>query len=148
MLTKAGSLSSLSLMAATSPAIGEKSSDTAFTASKVVEQAAGRVKVAHVPKTIDNDLPLPGGIPTFGYMTARSLGVTIVKSLNEDARTTGRWYFVVAMGRKAGQLAEPRREGRRCHQGAGTPYGARGHHRECPARPRTAPARTAAFRNS
>lgn len=79
--------------------------DTAFTASKVAEKAQGRVRVAHVPKTIDNDLPLPGGIPTFGYMTARSLGVKVVRALSEDARTTGRWCFVVAMGRTAGHLA-------------------------------------------
>ncbi len=79
--------------------------DTAFTASKVAEKAAGRVRVAHVPKTIDNDLPLPGGVPTFGYMTARSLGVKLVRALSEDARTTGRWCFGVAMGRTAGHLA-------------------------------------------
>ena len=42
---------------------------------------------------------------TFGYQTARHVGVDLVKNLMVDARTTGRWYFVVAMGRKAGHLA-------------------------------------------
>lgn len=79
--------------------------DTAYSASQVSKFGAGRLKAAHVPKTIDNDLPIPDMIPTFGYMTARHLGVTIVNSLSEDARTTGRWYFVVAMGRTAGHLA-------------------------------------------
>ncbi len=79
--------------------------DTAFAASKVAEAAKGRIRVAHVPKTIDNDLPLPGNIPTFGFQTARHVGVSIVHNLMEDSRTTNRWYFVVAMGRKAGHLA-------------------------------------------
>src|SRR5215210_1736961 len=38
--------------------------DTAFSASKVAEAGGGSIRVAHVPKTIDNDLPLPGGMPT------------------------------------------------------------------------------------
>lgn len=79
--------------------------DTAFSALKVSEMAAGRIKVVHVPKTIDNDLDLPHGIPTFGFQTARHIGVEIVKSLMVDAQTTSRWYFIVTMGRKAGHLA-------------------------------------------
>ena len=67
--------------------------------------AAGRIRVVHVPKTIDNDLDLPHGIPTFGFQTARHIGVEIVKSLMVDAQTTSRWYFIVTMGRKAGHLA-------------------------------------------
>jgi 6-phosphofructokinase 1 len=59
----------------------------------------------HVPKTIDNDLPLPPHVPTFGFQTARHVGVAIVRNLMEDARSTRRWYVVVAMGRKAGHLA-------------------------------------------
>jgi 6-phosphofructokinase 1 len=79
--------------------------DTAFSASEVVKAAGGTIRVAHVPKTIDNDLPLPGGMPTFGFETARHVGTELVRNLMEDSRTTNRWYFVVAMGRKAGHLA-------------------------------------------
>jgi 6-phosphofructokinase len=79
--------------------------DTAFSASEVVKAAGGNIRVAHVPKTIDNDLPLPGGMPTFGFETARHVGTELVRNLMEDSRTTNRWYFVVAMGRKAGHLA-------------------------------------------
>ncbi|MEZ8220446.1 6-phosphofructokinase 1 [Candidatus Fervidibacteria bacterium JGI MDM2 JNZ-1-D12] len=79
--------------------------DTAFSASEVVKAAGGAIRVAHVPKTIDNDLPLPGGMPTFGFETARHVGTELVRNLMEDSRTTNRWYFVVAMGRKAGHLA-------------------------------------------
>ncbi len=79
--------------------------DTAYSAMKLKEVANGRIKVVHVPKTIDNDIELPQGICTFGYQTARHLGVDIVKNLMVDAHTTSRWYFVVTMGRKAGHLA-------------------------------------------
>ncbi|MBZ0199462.1 MAG: 6-phosphofructokinase [Ignavibacteriaceae bacterium] len=79
--------------------------DTVYSALKVDELAAGRIKVVHVPKTIDNDLDLPHGIPTFGFQTARHIGVEVVKNLMVDAQTTSRWYFVVSMGRKAGHLA-------------------------------------------
>src|SRR5579871_1704606 len=79
--------------------------DTAYSAMRVAEHAGGRLQVAHVPKTIDNDLDLPHGIPTFGFQTARHVGVDLVKNLMVDARTTGRWYLIVAMGRKAGHLA-------------------------------------------
>jgi ATP-dependent phosphofructokinase / diphosphate-dependent phosphofructokinase len=79
--------------------------DTAFSASQVAGAAGGAIRVAHVPKTIDNDLPLPGGMPTFGFQTARHVGVSIVINLMTDAITTHRWYFVVAMGREAGHLA-------------------------------------------
>ncbi len=79
--------------------------DTAFSASKVAEAAGGSIKVAHVPKTIDNDLPLPRGISTFGFQTARHVGVELVNNLMTDAMTTKRWFFVLAMGRSAGHLA-------------------------------------------
>ncbi|MEK6643564.1 MAG: 6-phosphofructokinase [Planctomycetota bacterium] len=79
--------------------------DTALSARFVAERTGGRIRVVHVPKTIDNDLPLPAEIPTFGYNTARHLGSELIANLMEDARTTGRWYLVVAMGRHAGFLA-------------------------------------------
>ena len=79
--------------------------DTAFSASQVAKVAGGSIRVAHVPKTIDNDLPLPGGMPTFGFQTARHVGVELVINLMNDAITTHRWYFVVAMGRETGHLA-------------------------------------------
>ena len=79
--------------------------DTAFAAHEVAKAADGALRVAHVPKTIDNDLPLPGGMPTFGFETARHLGTELVLNLMEDSRTTNRWVIVVVMGRKAGHLA-------------------------------------------
>ena len=79
--------------------------DTAYAAMKVAERAGSALQVAHVPKTIDNDLSLPAHIDTFGFQTARHLGVSLVKNLMVDAQASGRWFFVIAMGRKAGHLA-------------------------------------------
>ena len=73
--------------------------DTAFAAYEVAKAANDAFRVAHVPKTIDNDLPLPGGMPTFGFETARHLGTELVLNLMEDSRTTNRWIIVVEIGR-------------------------------------------------
>ncbi len=79
--------------------------DTAYSAMRLEQRADGRIHVVHVPKTIDNDLDLPPGIDTFGFHTARHVGVELVKNLMVDAKTTSRWYFIITMGRKAGHLA-------------------------------------------
>src|SRR5262249_51298708 len=60
--------------------------DTAFSGSEVHRAMAGDIRVAHVPKTIDNDLPLPGSTPTFGFETSRHLAGQIRRSLAADAR--------------------------------------------------------------
>jgi 6-phosphofructokinase len=78
---------------------------TLFMANWIEREARGSISVVHTPKTIDNDIPLPGGFSTFGYQTARHVGVYIVNNIMEDARTMGRWYFITTMGRHAGHLA-------------------------------------------
>jgi len=78
---------------------------TVAAARAIAQGCKGPMRFAHAPKTIDNDLPLPGGASTFGFPTARDQGAMIVKNLMEDARTTQRWYIVVTMGRHAGFLA-------------------------------------------
>ena len=79
--------------------------DTALSAMRIAAHAPGAFQIVHVPKTIDNDLDLPNGIPTFGFQTVRHVGVGVVKDLQSDARTTSRWYFLGVIGRKAGHLA-------------------------------------------
>lgn len=79
--------------------------DTAYSSRRLAELMGQQIQVAHVPKTIDNDLPLSGEMPTFGFETARHVGSDIVRTLMDDAQTTTRWYYVVTMGRKAGHLA-------------------------------------------
>jgi 6-phosphofructokinase 1 len=79
--------------------------DTALSARFLSEAAGDWLRVVHVPKTIDNDLPLPQNQPTFGFSTARMIGAQLLKNLMTDSQTTGRWYLVNAMGRSAGWLA-------------------------------------------
>jgi len=82
--------------------------DTASTANRLSKYLAAQnvdVKNIHVPKTIDNDLPLPEGTPTFGYHSAKEEGVRLATTIYEDARTSGNWFVVSAMGREAGHLA-------------------------------------------
>lgn len=78
---------------------------TSNAAMSLAQAGQGRLRVAQIPKTIDNDLPLPGGMQSFGFETARHVGTELVLNLMEDSRTTNRWYFVVVMGRTAGHLA-------------------------------------------
>ena len=78
--------------------------DTAFASARIAAALAGQLTVAHVPKTIDNDLPLPDDVPTFGFATAVNLGKDLVRNLMQDAATTEKWFFVTVMGRHAGHL--------------------------------------------
>ena len=70
----------------------------------VERESHGAIKVVQVPKSIDNDLWLPLPVTLLGYETARHVGVVLVKRLMEDAKTTGRWYLGVTMGRPTGHL--------------------------------------------
>lgn len=82
--------------------------DTASTANRLTKYLSAcqlEVKNIHVPKTIDNDLPLPEGVPTFGFMSAREMGVNIGKVIKAEAATTQNWYILMSMGREAGHLA-------------------------------------------
>jgi ATP-dependent phosphofructokinase / diphosphate-dependent phosphofructokinase len=80
--------------------------DTSLSGRFIYEGSNHEIGVAHCPKTIDNDLPLPHGVTTFGFTTARYIGTNLTKNLMRDSQTTGRWYFVSAMGRSAGWLAQ------------------------------------------
>lgn len=82
--------------------------DTASTANRVTKYLLAHnisIQNIHVPKTIDNDLPLPNNQPTFGYQSAKSEGTRVATIVYEDARTSGTWFLVSAMGRSAGHLA-------------------------------------------
>src|SRR5262245_16932268 len=78
--------------------------DMLASAAAVERHSEGAIKVVQIPKSIDNDLPLPAPLTTLGYETARQVGVGIVNSLMEDAKTTGRWFIGVTMGRPTGHL--------------------------------------------
>jgi 6-phosphofructokinase 1 len=78
--------------------------DTTSSASRLAAAAPG-VGIAHVPKTIDNDVPLPTDVVTAGFTTACHIGKDLVRNLLADAATTERWFFVTVMGRQTGHLA-------------------------------------------
>ncbi|PKP31885.1 MAG: 6-phosphofructokinase [Bacteroidetes bacterium HGW-Bacteroidetes-17] len=84
---------------------GDDTASTANRISKYMAEHGVSIQNIHVPKTIDNDLPLPEGSPTFGYQSAKEEGVRIASTVYEDARTSGNWFLVSAMGREAGHLA-------------------------------------------
>ncbi len=84
---------------------GDDTASTANRIAKFLHEQNVDIQNIHVPKTIDNDLPLPEGIPTFGYESARESGVGIATAVYEDARTSGNWFVVCGMGRSAGHLA-------------------------------------------
>ncbi len=84
---------------------GDDTASTANRISKFLAKNNIKIQNIHVPKTIDNDLPLPEGTPTFGYQSAKQEGVKIATTIYEDARTSGNWFVVSAMGREAGHLA-------------------------------------------
>ncbi len=85
---------------------GDDTATSAANVAEAIDKAGGKhLRVAHVPKTIDNDLPLPGEAPTFGFETAKQVGAQLCKNLLVDAITTQRWYLVTAMGRSAGHLS-------------------------------------------
>ena len=80
--------------------------DTASSAVSVAQGMDGHeISVISCPKTIDNDLPLPADQSTFGFHTARSLGMEIIRNLMVDSKSAPRWFLVEAMGRSAGHLA-------------------------------------------
>lgn len=83
--------------------------DTLTTAAKfklfqeTLDPAKPRIRVVHLPKTIDNDLQEIDF--TFGYFTAVEMLATQVKNLLADARSTSAYFLAQVMGRKAGWLA-------------------------------------------
>jgi len=84
---------------------GDDTASTANRISKYLKEHEVSIQNIHVPKTIDNDLPLPEDTPTFGYQSAKQEGVRIAQTIYEDARTSGNWFIISAMGREAGHLA-------------------------------------------
>ena len=84
---------------------GDDTASTANRLTKYLNDNDIKIQNIHVPKTIDNDLPLPNNVPTFGYHSAKNEGVRIASTVYEDARTSGNWFVVCSMGREAGHLA-------------------------------------------
>ncbi|MBI2893898.1 MAG: 6-phosphofructokinase [Deltaproteobacteria bacterium] len=70
---------------------------------KRLPEGERRVRIVHVPKTIDNDYR---GIDfTFGFFTAVDVMAKELLNLRADAMATNGYFIVETMGRKAGWLA-------------------------------------------
>ncbi len=78
---------------------------TMFLAHVLDKHFGGKVRIAHLPKTIDNNIALPDYISTFGFETARDVGAKVMNHIMEEARTTCRWFLIITMGRRTGHLA-------------------------------------------
>jgi 6-phosphofructokinase 1 len=82
--------------------------DTASTANRLSNFLASqnvKIQNIHVPKTIDNDLPLPPEQYTFGFISAMEESCHIANTISEDARSLTNWFLISIMGREAGHLA-------------------------------------------
>ncbi|MEL6193979.1 MAG: 6-phosphofructokinase, partial [Bacteroidota bacterium] len=84
---------------------GDDTASTANRLTKYLTKNNVKIQNLHIPKTIDNDLPLPGRTPTFGFNSAKDQGVKLGNIVYEDARTSGNWFVISSMGRSAGHLA-------------------------------------------
>jgi ATP-dependent phosphofructokinase / diphosphate-dependent phosphofructokinase len=70
---------------------------------KRLPEKARRVRIVHLPKTIDNDYR---GIDfTFGFFTAVDVMAKELQNLRADAIATSSYFIVETMGRKAGWLS-------------------------------------------
>ena len=79
-----------------------KTANLLYEFQKHLPADARRVKVVHLPKTIDNDYR---GIDfTFGFFTAVDFMAKELLNLRADSRATSAWFIVETMGRKAGWL--------------------------------------------
>ena len=84
---------------------GDDTASSANRIAKFLQEKSYHIANIHVPKTIDNDIPLPYDTPTFGYHSALAESARLGTTVIEDARTSGNWFIVSAMGRTAGHLA-------------------------------------------
>ena len=85
--------------------------DTASTANRIAKFLAAKqypIANIHVPKTIDNDLPLPNNAPTFGFNSAKT---TPLPSASTPRRTKARTWPAPCMRMPApaatGSLSAP-----------------------------------------
>ena len=86
---------------------GGDSADTCYKVSQLSETMGYPVQAIHIPKTVDNDLPITDNCPGFGsvakYIAVSALEASFdVKSM---AKTSTRVFILEVMGRHAGWIA-------------------------------------------
>jgi 6-phosphofructokinase len=86
---------------------GGDSADTCFKVSQLSETMGYPVQAIHVPKTVDNDLPITDNCPGFGSV-AKYVAVSTLEAsydVRSMAKTSTRVFVVEVMGRHAGWIA-------------------------------------------
>jgi len=86
---------------------GGDSADTCLKVSQLADQLGYPVQAIHVPKTVDNDLPLTDCCPGFGSV-AKYVAVSIREAgydVASMAKTSTKVFIMEVMGRHAGWIA-------------------------------------------
>ena len=86
---------------------GGDSADTCFKVSQLSEQMGYPIQAIHVPKTVDNDLPITDCCPGFGSV-AKYIAVSTLEAsydVRSMAKTSTKVFVIEVMGRHAGWIA-------------------------------------------
>ncbi len=86
---------------------GGDSADTCYKVSQLSEKMGYPVQAIHVPKTVDNDLPVTDNCPGFGSV-AKYIAVSTREAsydVRSMAKTSTKLFVIEVMGRHAGWIA-------------------------------------------
>jgi len=86
---------------------GGDSADTCFKVSQLSENMGYPVQAIHIPKTVDNDLPITDNCPGFGSV-AKYIAVSALEAsfdVRSMAKTSTKVFVLEVMGRHAGWIA-------------------------------------------
>jgi 6-phosphofructokinase 1 len=86
---------------------GGDSADTCFKISQLSEAMGYPIQAIHVPKTVDNDLPITDCCPGFGSV-AKYIAVSTLEAsfdVRSMAKTSTKVFVIEVMGRHAGWIA-------------------------------------------
>ncbi len=86
---------------------GGDSADTCYKVSQLSEKMGYPVQAIHIPKTVDNDLPITDNSPGFGSV-AKYIAVSALEAsfdVNSMAKTSTKVFVLEVMGRNAGWIA-------------------------------------------
>jgi 6-phosphofructokinase len=86
---------------------GGDSADTCYKVSQLSEAMGYPIQAIHIPKTVDNDLPITDNCPGFGSV-AKYIAVSALEAsfdVNSMAKTSTKVFILEVMGRHAGWIA-------------------------------------------
>jgi 6-phosphofructokinase 1 len=86
---------------------GGDSADTCYKVSQLSESLGYPIQAVHVPKTVDNDLPITDNCPGFGSVAKYIATSTLEASFDvrSMAKTSTKLFVIEVMGRHAGWIA-------------------------------------------